>query len=97
MTLPPTPTPTPPIPPDPTAPPTPAPTPVTVGNYSTCVTLGEAKAQIVAADLQVGRIDPEQNAPDDSLVAQQFPAPGEQVQPGTFVDLLVKSPTDPCP
>jgi beta-lactam-binding protein with PASTA domain len=79
--------------------PTPAPTPVTVGNYSTCGTLGEAKAQIIAADLQVGDTlagSPGEPA-DDWQVAQQYPAPGEQVQPGTYVDLLVKAPADPCP
>jgi len=72
---------------------------VTVGNYSTCGTLGEAKGQIEAADLVVGETfagSPGDIA-DDWQVAQQFPEPGAQVQPGTSVDLLVKSPTDECP
>ena len=103
--------PTPVITPPPTAPPTDTPTPeitplptdtpppVTVGNYATCGSLGEAKTQIVAAGLQVGTIFPSSTGEpaDDWQVAQQYPAPGEQVPPGTYVDLLVKSPTDPCP
>ena len=95
-TEPPTPTPTVEI----TLPPTPEPTPVTVGNYATCGTLGEAKNQILAADLQVGTISAmnSQEIPgDDWQVAQQYPPSGSQVPPGTYVDLLVKSPTDPCP
>jgi eukaryotic-like serine/threonine-protein kinase len=92
----PTPTPTPTPPPTPTVPPTPAPTPVTVGNYSTCGTLGEAKSQITAAGLQFGGAFPYE-ATDDWQVAQQYPLPGEQVAPGTYVYLFVKSPADPCP
>jgi beta-lactam-binding protein with PASTA domain len=92
--VPPTPTPTP--PPTPSPPPTPAPTPVTVGNYSTCGTLGEAKSQIAAAGLQFGGAFPYE-ATDDWQVAQQYPLPGEQVAPGTYVYLFVKSPADPCP
>lgn len=90
-TPPPTPTPAP-----PTAPPTPAPTPVTVGNYSTCGALGEAKSQIAAAGLQFGGAFPYE-ATDDWQVAQQYPLPGEQVPPGTYVYLFVKSPADSCP
>jgi hypothetical protein len=30
-------------------------------------------------------------------VAQQYPLPGEQVPPGTHVDLLAKGPTEACP
>jgi serine/threonine-protein kinase len=103
-TAPPTPTPTPvptPVPtpaptPETTPAPTPAPTPVTVGNYSTCGALGEARTQIEAAELQLGGAFP-YDATDDWQVAQQYPLPGEQVAPGTYVYLLVKSPSDPCP
>jgi len=106
-TVPPTPTPSPTLPPPPTptsAPvitpvPTPAPTPLTVGNYSTCGVLGEAKTEIAAAGLQLGYffpLDPSINQ-DDWQVAQQFPLAGDQVQPGTYVYLFVKSPSDPCP
>ena len=103
-TVPPTPTPSPTLPPPPTPPPapvitpepTPAPTPVTVGNYSTCGALGEAKAEIAAAGLQFGGAFPYE-ATDDWQVAQQYPLPGEQVAPGTYVYVFVKSPSDPCP
>ncbi len=90
------PTPTPTAPPTPTEEPTPAPTPVTVGNYSTCGALGEAKSQITDAGLQFGGAFP-YDATDDWQVAQQYPLPGEQVLPGTYVYVFVKSPTDPCP
>ena len=93
---PPTPTPAPTPPPTPTVPPTPAPTPVTVGNYSTCGALGEAKAQILEAGLQFGGAFP-YDATDDWQVAQQYPLPGELVPPGTYVYLFVKSPADSCP
>jgi eukaryotic-like serine/threonine-protein kinase len=106
-TPPPTPTPivTPPPPPTlaptPTVPPTPVPTPVTVGNYSTCGTLGEAKMQIEANDLVVGIVNPLSAGTigDDWLVipGQQIPEPNAQVQPGTSVDLAVKDPTDGPP
>ena len=91
--------PTPTAPPTPTLQPTPAPTPVTVGNYATCASLGEARTQIEAADLVVGEVFAGSTGDvDDSWqVAQQFPESGEQVQPGTQVDLLVKSPTGDCP
>jgi beta-lactam-binding protein with PASTA domain len=85
-----------PPPPPPTAPPTPEPTPVLVGNYSTCAPLSQVREQIVAAGLIVGVVFPFE-ADDSWQVAQQFPAPGEFVPPGTEVDLLVKSPADPCP
>ena len=90
----PTPTPTPPLVITPV--PTPAPTPVTVGNYSTCGALGEAKAEIAAAGLQFGGAFPYE-ATDDWQVAQQYPLPGEQVAPGSYVYVFVKSPSDPCP
>ena len=54
---------------------------------------------IEGSDLVVGEIF-EGSAPgpyDDSwLVEQQNPLPGQQVAPGTAVDLLVKSPSDDC-
>ncbi len=101
----PTPTPVPPTPtptqaptptPEPTLPPTPEPTPVTVGNYSTCGSLGEAKTQIADIGLQLGVWFPNE-ATDDWQVAQQFPLAGAQVPPGTYVYLFVKPPADPCP
>jgi hypothetical protein len=68
-----------------------------VPNWSTCVdTLGSVKAQIIAVDLQLGSVFPYE-ATDDWLVSQQYPLPGEQVAPGTKVDLLAKSPLDTCP
>ena len=36
-------------------------------------------------------------ATDDWQVAQQYPLPGDQVPPGTYVYLFVKSPADTCP
>lgn len=84
------------ITPAPPPPPTAAPTPVTVGNYSTCGTLGSVKDLISQSHLQVGTIFP-LSAADDWQVAQQFPSAAEQVQPGTQVDLYVKAPGDPCP
>ena len=95
-TAPPTAPPTEPPTPTPTPAPTPTLTPVLVGNYSTCGPLGEARTQILAAGLQVGSVFPYEAA-DDWTVAQQYPLPGEEVPPGTYVDLLVKSPADPCP
>jgi beta-lactam-binding protein with PASTA domain len=97
-TLPPTPTPPPPPAPtpEPTLPPTPEPTPVIVGNYSTCGPLGEAKNEIALAGLQFRGAFPYE-ADDTWQVAQQYPLAGEQVPPGTYVDLFVKSPADPCP
>ena len=92
----PTPTPTPSPTPTPTAPPTPSPTPVSVGNYSTCGALGEARTQLEAAGLQFGGAFP-YGAADDWQVAQQYPLAGELVQPGTYVYLLVKPPDQPCP
>ena len=94
-TPPPTPTPT----PVPTPPPTPEPTPITVGNYSTCGALSEAKTQIADAGLQLGYFFPVDSTinQDDWQVAQQFPLAGTQVPPGTYVYLFVKSPADPCP
>jgi eukaryotic-like serine/threonine-protein kinase len=101
--VPPTPTPVPPTPtpaptptPEPTAPPTPEPTPVTVGNYSTCGTLGEAKTQIADSGLLFGGAFP-YDATDDWQVAQQYPLPGEAAAPGTYVYVFVKSPAEPCP
>jgi hypothetical protein len=55
------------------------------------------KSQILAAGLQVGSVFPYEAQDTDWVVAQQYPLPGEEVPPGTKVDLLAKSPTDPCP
>jgi len=95
-----TPPPTPTLQPTEPPPPTPVPTPVTVGRYIDCaLTLGDARTAIADDDLVVGNVFPGSagDVADDWLVAQQFPEPGAQVQPGSTVDLLVKSPTDPCP
>jgi serine/threonine-protein kinase len=103
LSPPPTPTPSPtPLPTEaPTVPPTatPAPTPVTVGNYAaTCETLGQARAEIEAAGLVVGVVFPSPESEDaNSQVAQQYPAAGTQVPPGTQVHLYVKGAGDPCP
>jgi beta-lactam-binding protein with PASTA domain len=102
-TPPPTPTPTP--PPTPTPAPTPEPTPVQVGNYAAgCAeTLEQATGEIGAAGLTLGAVFSGSSSnfgqPDPAtwLVAQQYPAPGSLVPPGTEVDLLVKSPADVCP
>ena len=71
---------------------------VIVGLYATCGSLGEAKTQIIEAGLQVGTIypSPEGEPADDWLVETQYPESGSRVPPGTYVDLLVKSPTDQC-
>jgi len=58
--------------------------------------MGEAKTQITDSGLQFGGAFP-YGATDDWQVAQQYPLPGEQVAPGTYVYLFVKSPADPCP
>ena len=96
----PTPTPQPPTPePTPTpspVPPSPTPTPVTVGNYALCSPVGAVIQQIVDAGLQVGVIWPPEYT-DEWLVALQFPLPGEEVAPETFVSLFVKDPIEPCP
>ena len=92
-----TPPPTPPPTVPPTAPPTPSPSPIAVGNYSTCVdTLGTVKAQLIADGLSLGSVFPYE-AQDSWLVAQQYPLPGEQVPPGTQVDLLARGPLETCP
>jgi eukaryotic-like serine/threonine-protein kinase len=96
---PPPPTPTPPPTPEPTLPPTPSPTPVTVGNYSTCQTLGEARTLIEQSDLVVGQIhEGSTGGPyaNDWQVSDQFPEPGATAQPGTAVDLVVLAPQDEC-
>ena len=105
---PPTPTPTPTDTPT-TALPTDTPTPavtadpsasatVMVGNYATCGPLSEAQTQIATAGLQVGTIYPASagEPASDWQVENQYPAPGEEVPAGTYVDLLVRSPADPC-
>jgi beta-lactam-binding protein with PASTA domain len=71
-----------------------------VGRYIDCtLTLADARLVIAADDLVVGNVfaGSTGDVSEDWLVAQQFPEPGAQVPPGSTVDLLVKSPTDPCP
>jgi beta-lactam-binding protein with PASTA domain len=89
----PTPSPTP-VPPTPT--PEPTPEPITVANYSLGGPVGEAKAQIMAAGLEVGVVWPTANA-ENGNVCDQFPLPGSMVPPGTLVHLLVVGPADACP
>jgi serine/threonine-protein kinase len=107
-TLPPTPTPLVTLPPTPspittiiiqtlppTAPPTPSPVPVMVHRYADCGSLGTAKQNIVNDGLKVGVVFPTE-ATDDWQVAQQFPAPGDEVPPGTEVHLYVVDPLADC-
>jgi beta-lactam-binding protein with PASTA domain len=105
-TLPPTPTPLPtdsPTPfvtfiiitPSPGPSPTPTPTPVTVHFYADCGPLSTAEENIVNDGLTVGVIFPTQ-AGLDWQVAQQYPAPGDLVAPGTEVSLYVLDPTADC-
>jgi beta-lactam-binding protein with PASTA domain len=54
--------------------------------------------EIVDAGLVVGYVFPSpENADPNSQVAQQYPAPGTQVPPGTQVYLYVKGAADTCP
>lgn len=80
----PTPSPTPAPTPPPTEPPTPPPTPepVTVGDY-VCKTVGEARVLVESADL-VFKVLPS-IAPDAWFVADQDPAAGSSVPPGSQV------------
>ena len=110
-TLPPTPTPLvtpPPTPPTPTPittiiivtptpppPPTPSPPPVMVHRYADCGPLGTAKQNIVNDNLKVGVVFPAE-ADDTWQVAQQYPAPGTEVPPGTEVHLYVVDPLADC-
>jgi beta-lactam-binding protein with PASTA domain len=72
--------------------------PVTVGNYATCESLGQATQEIQAAGLVLGVVFPSpENGDPNSQVAQQYPEPGTQVPPGTEVHLYVKGPADSCP
>jgi len=92
----PTPTPTPP-------PPTPSPTPAkrTVADYR-CVTLAQAKTDIVGDHFVVGTVTAQPSgytAADDSIVIEQDPAPGQKVASGTPIDLVVYDPASlaTCP
>jgi serine/threonine-protein kinase len=85
----PTPTPTPTPTPIPTPTPTPAPELLRVGDYR-CLTLGEAKTQIVEDGFEVGTTEPPLIPTDDWYVAEQDPAPGEERERGTRIDLLVQ-------
>ena len=84
----PTPTPTPAPTPTPTPAPTPTPTPVpeaTVGDY-VCMTLGDARSQVVADGFSVGVVLPAA-APDGWFVATQDPDPGTSRPVGSNVNL----------
>jgi beta-lactam-binding protein with PASTA domain len=71
---------------------------VAVGNYATCETLGQAMTEIQTAGLTVGAIFPTTLGGDpNSQVAEQYPAAGTQVPPGTQVHLYVKAAADTCP
>jgi beta-lactam-binding protein with PASTA domain len=93
----PTPTPTAPPTPPPTAPPTapPTPAPITVGNY-VCLTVGDAKTQIVADGFKVGPVLPQDN--DAWFVNAQSPAAGSKQPPGTSITITTQD-TKPatCP
>jgi len=92
-TPPPTPRPT----PAPTPPPTPVPTPapITVGNY-VCMTVGEAKTQIVADGFTVGPVLPTDN--DAWFVNGQAPASGTKAPPKSQITITTQE-TKPasCP
>ena len=95
-----TPIPTPPPTIPPTAPPTPSPAPITVGNYAaTCELLSDAMMEIQASGLIVGFVFPSSLSadPTNARVAEQYPAAGTLVPPGTQVYLYVKGPADTCP
>jgi beta-lactam-binding protein with PASTA domain len=95
-TPPPTPQPT--IPPTPS--PSPSPTPIAVGNYAaTCELLSDATAEIQASGLIVGFVFPSSlsSDPTNARVAEQYPAAGTLVPPGTPVYLYVKGPAELCP
>jgi serine/threonine-protein kinase len=95
-----TPIPTPPPTPAPTASPTPSPAPIAVGNYAaTCELLSDAAMEIQVSGLVVGFVFPSSLAsdPTNARVAEQFPAAGTLVPPGTPVYLYVKGPADTCP
>ena len=84
----PTPTPTPPPTPAPTLKPTPA--PITVGNYI-CMTVGAAKAQIVADGFTVGPVLPTDN--DAWFVNGQAPAAGSKHPPGSPITITTQDTT----
>jgi beta-lactam-binding protein with PASTA domain len=97
-TPPPTPIPTAPPTAPPTTPPTPSPSPVAVGNYATCESLAQAAQQIQDGDLTLAYVFPNsENADPNAQVAEQYPAAGSEVPPGTSVYLYVKAPADICP
>jgi beta-lactam-binding protein with PASTA domain len=69
---------------------------VPVGEYR-CQDVATAKAAIIAAGLVVGTIDPAPPISDDTwIVLDQDPQPGQQVPPGSPVNLTVYQPTVPC-
>jgi serine/threonine-protein kinase len=84
----------------PTTPPTPSPAPIAVGNYAaTCELLSDAAIEIQDSGLIVGFVFPSTLAADpaNARVAEQFPAAGTLVPPGSPVYLFVKGPADTCP
>jgi serine/threonine-protein kinase len=98
-----------PVTPPPTDEPTLAPTPsdsldpspfpsqevVLVGRY-TCLTLGTARSHIEEAGLLVGATIPDPAPPDDWIVHDQLPAPGESVPVGSAVKLELRDNLEPC-
>ena len=66
-----------------------------VHRYADCGPLGTAKQNIVNDGLVVGVIFPTE-ADDSWQVAQQYPAPGDNVPPGTEVHLYVVDPLADC-
>ena len=83
----------------PTAPPTPSPVPIAVGNFAaTCELLTDASLEIQDSGLVVGFVFPSTLSADPAArVAEQFPAAGTLLPPGSPVYLYVKGPAEPCP
>jgi serine/threonine-protein kinase len=81
----------------PTAPPTPSPAPIAVPNFATCDALSVVMQQVQDAGLFLAYVFPSAANLPDSQVAEQYPAAGTIVPPGTSVYLYVKSATDPVP
>jgi len=71
--------------------------PVMVGNYE-CLPLDDARRQVEESGLVMGTVLPPEPESDGSwLVRDQEPAAGDEVQPGTVVQLWVVDPSEPCP
>jgi beta-lactam-binding protein with PASTA domain len=74
---------------------------VTVADYR-CQTLAAARTEIEGDNLDVGTITPQPDGypgGEDSIVIEQNPSPGQKVNPGTDIDLVVYDPASlaTCP